>query len=222
MFTRYAIYYTPAGPLAEAGASWLGWDVSKGRAVAHPGANGLDVAALTQRPRKYGFHATLKPPMVLASGTTAAELLAQVEAFCAETRAVTLDGLAITKLGGFFALTPVGDVAALAALAAKIVTAFDGFRAPPDAAELARRRGNGLSPAREANLLRWGYPHVMEEFRFHMTLTGRVKDATGVQEALESHFATALPAPFTLDHLTLAGERPDGMFEQIARFSLSR
>ena len=67
-FDRYAIYFTPQGSLAEAGAAWLGWDLARGRTVAHPDVAGLDVAALTETPRKYGLHATIKPPFVLAEG----------------------------------------------------------------------------------------------------------------------------------------------------------
>ncbi|HBR36147.1 MAG TPA: phosphonate metabolism protein, partial [Sulfitobacter pontiacus] len=63
MFKRYAIYYTPPpGDFARRGAVWLGWDVQAGEAVAHPDIEGLDIAKLTQRPRKYGLHGTVKAP----------------------------------------------------------------------------------------------------------------------------------------------------------------
>ena len=129
-FDRYAIYYTPQGSLAEAGAAWLGWDVARGRAVAHPEVAGLDVAALTQTPRKYGLHATIKPPFVLAEGTTADGLLAEFEALCTRLSPVTLDGLALTPLGRFLALTPEGDTAALNAMAAEVVRGLAFVRRP--------------------------------------------------------------------------------------------
>src|SRR3546814_6742151 len=50
------------------------------------------------------------------------------------------------------------------------------FRAPPSETELARRRAAGLSARQEANLQAWGYPYVMEDFRLHFTLTGRITD----------------------------------------------
>lgn len=221
MFTRYAIYFTPAGALAKAGAAWLGWDVAQGQAAIHPTFEGVDVAALAQTPRKYGFHGTLKPPMVLADGMDAAALQDRLRGFCTQHAPVTLDGLAITRMGRFFALTPIGDVAALRDLAGNIVTGFDTFRAPPSEAELARRRAARLSPAQEAHLVKWGYPYVLDQFRFHMTLTGRAKHTDGVAEALEAHFSPVLPAPFVVDHLTLAGQRADGMFQEIARVPLS-
>ena len=49
------------------------------------------------------------------------------------------------------------------------------FARPPGAAELERRRKAGLSAAQEKMLLRWGYPYVLDEFRFHLTLTGRLQ-----------------------------------------------
>ncbi|WPZ28609.1 DUF1045 domain-containing protein [Sulfitobacter sp. OXR-159] len=222
-FDRYAIYYTPQGSLAEAGAAWLGWDVARGRAVAHPEVAGLDVAALTQTPRKYGLHATIKPPFVLAEGTTADGLLAEFEALCTRLSPVTLDGLALTPLGRFLALTPEGDTAALNAMAAEVVRGLDTFRAPPSEADLARRRQANLTPAQEANLSQWGYPYVMEAFRFHVTLTGKLpkSDLPRVTAALAPYIAPHLPQPFILDSLTLVGQAEDGMFHEVHRAALS-
>ena len=222
-FDRYAIYYTPQGSLAEAGAAWLGWDVARGRAVAHPEVAGLDVAALTQTPRKYGLHATIKPPFVLAEGTTADGLLAEFEALCTRLSPVTLDGLALTPLGRFLALTPEGGTAALNAMAAEVVRGLDTFRAPPSEADLARRRQANLTPAQEANLSQWGYPYVMEAFRFHVTLTGKLpkSDLPRVTAALAPYIAPHLPQPFILDSLTLVGQAEDGMFHEVHRAALS-
>ncbi|MGR3628012.1 MAG: DUF1045 domain-containing protein [Sulfitobacter sp.] len=222
-FDRYAIYYTPQGSLAEAGAAWLGWDVARGQAVAHPEVAGLDVAALTQTPRKYGLHATIKPPFVLAEGTTADGLLAEFEALCTRLSPVTLDGLALTPLGRFLALTPEGDTAALNAMAAEVVRGLDTFRAPPSEADLARRRQANLTPAQEANLSQWGYPYVMEAFRFHVTLTGKLpkSDLPRVTAALAPYIAPHLPQPFILDSLTLVGQAEDGMFHEVHRAALS-
>ncbi|MEM9967954.1 MAG: hypothetical protein AAF755_07640 [Pseudomonadota bacterium] len=69
MFDRYAVYYTPQGALAKLGAAWLGWDSMTGNAVAHPKIDNLELAHLTQAPRKYGMHGTLKAPFYLAENT---------------------------------------------------------------------------------------------------------------------------------------------------------
>lgn len=220
MFTRYAVYFTPDGALAEAGAAWLGWDLATGQPVANPDVAGLDLPKLTQTPRKYGFHATLKPPFVLREGQTVAALHAAFEGFCASAAPVTLDGLTVSHMGRFFAMTPLGDVTQLRALAGTIVSDFDDFRAAPSEDELARRRGAGLSEAQEQHLTRWGYPYVMDQFRFHMTLSGRVENGGDIAPLVEQHFANVLPAPFVVDHLSLAGQRADGMFERITRLPL--
>ena len=99
-YRRYALYYTPPqGEFADFGASWLGWDAVRGAAVAQPDLPGLDIAALTAEPRKYGFHATLKAPFRLAEGARAEDLAAAVATLAAQLRPVTLDGLALTRIG---------------------------------------------------------------------------------------------------------------------------
>ena len=37
-----------------------------------------------------------------------------------------------------------------------------------------RRNPSALTSRQREQLERWGYPYVMEDFRFHMTLTGRL------------------------------------------------
>lgn len=220
MYRRYAVYVTPDAPLAALGAAWLGWDIATGRPVPQPGIDGLDLPAITKRPRKYGFHATVKPPMALVQGTTADAVLRAAQDAALAMRPVTLDGLTVTRIGRFLALTPLGDTRALTRLAAHMVTTLDPFRASATAEELARRRARPLSPAQEENLTRWGYPHVMDEYRFHITLTGALKDAEGTAPLVAAHFAPMLPKPYVISHLTLAGEDAEGMFHTIARLPL--
>ena len=225
-YHRYAIYVTPRpGPLAGFGAAWLGWDLVAGAPCPHPDLPGLPrpVAEITATPRKYGFHGTIKPPFRLAEGCDADALAADLAAFCAATGPVTLAGLGLRRLGRFLALCPVGATDSLDALAAAVVARFDPFRAPPGAEELARRRAQRLTPRQDALLQRWGYPHVMEEFRFHMTLTGALPEAdlAAVEAALAPVLAPLLPAPFIVDALTLLGADGEGRFHQIARVPLT-
>jgi hypothetical protein len=223
VFGRYAIYVTLDGPLAGFGAAWLGWDISTGRPVALPQDTDLDLEAITRTPRKYGLHATIKPPFRLAEGQSRATLEADFAAFCAAEPAVTVDGLRLSRIGPFLALTAVGDPGGLERLAARAVEHLDPFRAPPGEEDLRRRRAAGLTPAQDALLLRWGYPYVMEEFQFHITLSGALDAATvrRVEAVLEPRLAPLLPAPFRVGHLTLAGEDEEGMFHAIHRVALS-
>ena len=93
---------------------------------------------------------------------------------------------------------------------------FDMLRAPPNAAELAKRRRAGLSARQEALLQRWGYPYTEEEFQFHMTLTDSLHDvdadvANAMREAAEQVFAAASDAaPLLLDGLTIFREDQQG------------
>ncbi len=224
-FTRYAIYFAPP---AEAGwtrfaTQWLGWDMETGQPVAHPDIAGVDVSSVTEVPRKYGLHATMKPPFRLAQGQSFDSLHAACAEFAATRAPVVLDGLEIARLGRFLALRPVGDTAALNALAAGCVRELDAFRAPAPQSELDRRRGAGLRPEQEANLVQWGYPYVMEVFRFHITLSGRLDKPTltTVQTTLEDRLAPLLPNPFQINDLTLVGEAEDGRFHMIHRYALS-
>jgi putative phosphonate metabolism protein len=216
-FKRYGVYFTPRpGIFAQAGASWLGWDIARGLTLPSPEPE------LTARPRKYGFHATMKPPFSLAKGETRDALQAAVEALCTGMAPVVLQRLEINRIGSFMAFTAQGETEPLGALASRCVRELDAFRAPPSEAELERRRQASLTPEQEANLRRWGYPHVMESFRFHMTLTGPVPrgDRERILPALSRHFANTLVEPFVIDSLTLVGEAQDGFFHEIERFAL--
>lgn len=224
-FTRYAIYFAPPHGAAwsQFGASWLGWDMETGEALPHPEVEGLDVAAITATPRKYGLHATMKPPMRLAKVYTLADLEAACAALAATQAPVTLEGLQLARLGRFLALRPVGDESALNALAAACVRDLDPFRAPAPEAELARRRANGLSPTQEQNLVTWGYPYVLDQFRFHITLTGKLPkpELPSVEAALQAHLIPLLPAPFVIADLALMGEDAEGKFHLIHRYALT-
>lgn len=222
MFRRYAVYYTPEGSLAEVGAAWLGWDLAKGARVPHPDIPGLDAAALTAKPRRYGLHGTIKPPFFLQKGTTEEELHDQLTQLCGQLPPVTLDGLELAKMPGFVAVKPIGSSITLAKMASQVVTQLDGFRAPPTEEELARRRRRRfLSAAQEQHLANWGYPYVMDQFRFHITLTGRVGDTEEILAGLKPYFAPHLPARFGISSLTLVGQDAAGMFHEIRRYSLT-
>jgi putative phosphonate metabolism protein len=225
VITRYAVYYAPGeGALADFAARWLGWDPAGGRAVAHPVVRGLPqrLDDITATPRKYGFHGTIKAPFHLLEGTRADDVKAALAGLCDQLAPVTLPGLRLQCLGGFVALTPHGGIAELGDLAATVVARLDGFRAPPSAAEIARRKPDRLSPNQRDNLARWGYPHVMDDFQFHLTLTGDlpVAQAQAVLRILGPMIMPLVPVPFVIDSLCLFGEAEDG-FHLLHRYPLT-
>lgn len=225
-YKRYAIYYAPdPGPLADFGAAWLGWDAEAGTARAHLRLQGLPmrISELTATPRRYGFHATIKPPFRMVEGSDIALLHRSAAALAGQLKPVLIDGLTLSRLSGFLALTPRGDTRALNALAGSVVQALDGFRAPLSQAELAGRDLDRLSARQRRFLGRWGYPYVMEEFRFHMTLTGPLKDpeADRTRAVLAQVLEPLIDRPLRIASLCLFGEAEDGRFHNLHRYTLS-
>lgn len=224
--SRFAIYWAPkAGRFADATSAWLGWDAISGRDVPHLAVDGLPRPAseITASPRTYGFHGTIKPPFRLSEGASAEDLDLALRSLCLAHPPLLPGDLSIARLGGFVALTPRGDEAGLRALAATVVRELDRFRAPATEAEIARRMPDRLTSRQKSNLLRWGYPYVMEDFRFHLTLTGELPLAETVQveRALSPILGPVLPHPFVIDSLCLFGQsKHDGRFRLLHRYPL--
>ena len=225
-FTRFALYFAPEpGPLADFGAAWLGWDLAAGQTVPRCPVSGLPlpIEQITETPSKYGLHGTIKPPFHLAVGSSLLELEDTARALCARQAPVTLNGLELTRLGGFLALTVPGETSALQRLAATMVEGLDACRAAPAGGGPITCPKARLSDRQEALLTRWGYPYVMEEFRFHITLSGKMPKAQAeqVKAALVPHLEPLLPSPFVVRSLCLAGEDAAGMFHLVHRYTLS-
>jgi putative phosphonate metabolism protein len=228
---RFAIYFVaaPDTALYRFGAAVLGYDCYTGEPVEHlhgAGLTQIDWAALTAEPRTYGFHATLKAPFRLRDELEPATLLADVRTFAASIRSIPILQPAVGLIGGFVAIVPRAPSPALERLAADCVTAFDRFRRPVTPEERSRRAAAGLSQRQTTYLERWGYPYVFEEFRFHMTLTGRIEaDRRRVIHALlQDAFARrcGLEA-IALDRLALMRQdQPDAQFHVIAHVPVSR
>jgi putative phosphonate metabolism protein len=179
---RYALYFAPEerSALYEFGRHWLGRDTVSGKPVSSfsiPGLSQERVRELTESPRHYGFHGTLKPPFHLAEGFNVKELYSAAGSLAMELSPLPLGFLELRWLDTFLALVPPNPGKELYDLAAACVRRLDPFRAPHSGEELARRRASGLTENQERLLARWGYPYVMEEFRFHLTLTGPMKDS---------------------------------------------
>lgn len=226
---RYALYFAPdpASPLWGFGSGTIGYDAATGVSappVAPPGIGAIDWSAATEEPRRYGFHATLKAPFELHEDATEAALIAHLADFAANTAALPDIPLVTAALGAFIALVPEAPDAGLNDLAFRTVEAFEPFRAPISPADRARRLASPLTPRQIAYLDRYGYPYAREDFRFHMTLTGKLRAAEiePVRAALSLAHAAAVPSPETpVDSIALfrQAER-QGPFRIIARNAL--
>jgi hypothetical protein len=219
---RFAIYAAPGTGSADAAGAllrerveqWLGRSASGDPVTpgVPAGWTREAVDAMTASARRYGFHATFKAPFHLAEGRTPEELDAALARFAARRAGVAVPRLSLARLDGFFALVPGAEAAELHALADEVVTGFDGFRAPAGEAELARRDPASLT-ARQRELLKaWGYPYVLDEFRFHLTLTDRIPDGqqSSVRRTPIGWFAASLGATVPVDALALFTEAEPG------------
>ena len=209
---RVAIYAAPRArdPLWAFGSRMIGYDAASGEAVSRPPPLGLSAerwAALTADPRRYGFHATLKAPFTLSNATTLAHLSEAVRVFCEGAHSLAPLGLEVRMIGDFLALVPIAAPNELQCFAASVMKSFDEFRSPLSPAERERRLAAGLTERQIVNLDRWGYPYVLEDFRFHMSLTGKVRDEAlrhELKEALDEIFQRETSgALFALDALVL-------------------
>lgn len=229
---RYAIYYAPApgSALWRFGSAAIGYDAATGDEVActpPPGFSPQEWHAATEEPRRYGFHATMKAPFHLtdlraADGGADAAALARLKAsfadFCRDRSSTRLAGLAVRDLDGFIALVPSGDASGVETLAQDCVEVFEPFRAPLSDADRARRLNAPLTERQIAQLDRYGYPYVGADFRFHMTLTGRLPDSPreAALATLAARFAGEVPGgSVDIDRLALF-EQPN----RVARFRI--
>ena len=229
MTRRYALYFAPpaAHPLWQVGCDWLARDPESGTAGTG--------ASHRAEPRRYGFHATLKPPFALRDGLAESQLLAALAAWVRGRGVFEMPALAVATLGDFVALRSVArDATApglpLRALADDCVRAFDVFRRPLSSAEAARRLTPELDADQRGNVDRWGYAHVFDHWRFHMTLSDSLlRSAEGDRVRAElladatRHFACALAQPLRCDGVALFVEDAPGVdFRLARRFEFAR
>ncbi|PWR23328.1 DUF1045 domain-containing protein [Zavarzinia compransoris] len=228
MASRYAVYWAPpaAGALHRLGAHWLGRDPATGATPAQPLLSPITPARfadLTADARRYGFHATLKPPIRLVDGAGRDDLLAAVARAAAGFPAFEAPGLKVGRVGGFLALVPEGDMAPWRRLSDHFVRDLDPLRAAAGAAELEKRRAAGLTPAQDANLTAWGYPYLFDEWRFHMTLTCRLTspERERVEVGALGHFAGVPGKPVAVTEVAVFEQADDGPFQIISRHALN-
>lgn len=226
---RYAVYFAPHcdSPWRAFGAAWLGRDEIEDAPWPQPADGGhgtADIAALTAGPRRYGFHATLKAPFRLSGGHSGDDLLTRLRQLARQHRCVPLGRLEPVWMDGFVALVPAAAPPALHPLAAACVIELDDMRAPATPAERERRSIPADDVRGHELMERYGYPHVLERFRFHMTLTGPVAAQVAQNTIAQLRPAVARlneQAPLLLDRLCLfAQPSPHASFRRLADVEL--
>jgi hypothetical protein len=201
---RYGVYYAPErdSDLDRFGAAWLGRDNESVPPVAPVPPDGLSQGALspedwraaTESPRHYGFHGTLMPPFAPLPGVGGAGIVDRLETLAGSLEPFDLAPLSVRVIGSFLALVPEEQVR-LAGAAEACLRAMTPLRVPATPEENEARRAAHLTPAQSRLLDEWGYPYVLSEFRFHITLTGRVEDPD--RRARLADVLSGLAAPVT-------------------------
>jgi hypothetical protein len=200
----------------KAASQWLG---TSSRKIA--GISTAEMESLLQGPNHYGFHATIKPPFRLKTGYTLNDVEKELATFTKGMESFLLPPLEIARIDNFFCLKPVCDSTAINNLAMEVVRRFDYFRQPSEEKELARRRTAGLSNRQEHLLLKWGYPYVLDEFRFHLTLTGKIENERQVEPLrceLSNRFDQVIQEPVYFDGLSLFVQDGNSAFAEYKRF----
>ncbi|MFG1347514.1 DUF1045 domain-containing protein [Xanthobacter autotrophicus DSM 431] len=226
---RYALYLAPPADSAlwRFGSSVLAHDAETGAQPTPPVLAGFDAEtwhAMTEEPRRYGFHGTLKAPFRLADGFTEHALEDAVTDFAREHHPFDLPPLVLRAIGTFIALVPPFPVPKLEHLARCAVEELDLLRAPLSVQEIARRRPERLSARQRGYLDTYGYPYVLDEFRFHMTLTGPLPDGErdhALNALAGAYAASGADVPVPVPDVGLYVQEPaGGRFRLARRFEL--
>lgn len=204
---RYALYFAPPAehPLWQAGCTWLGRDAQAGAALTPPAREQVST------PWRYGFHATLKAPMHLKPGLKEADFLQAVQAWASHQQAFLMPELEVAELSDFLALRPVPTVQAdhpLRRLADACVLELDPWRAALTPAQQTRYQQAALTPRQQGHVERLGYAHVLDDWRFHMTLSNGLDkpERAALKPLTQAHFAAALREPLWCSELCVFTE----------------
>ncbi|GGA28142.1 DUF1045 domain-containing protein [Dyella nitratireducens] len=209
---RYAVYFCPAaGSELEAfGREWLSTD-------AVPGVTSERLRVLTSNVRRYGWHATLCAPFALAEQARYDDVRENVADIAQRTQAFEF-ALHLDRLAGFLALRPSAGETPAWMLAERCVRRLNALRAPVTD-EAWQRKAVKLDAVERSLFRQFGYPYVLDRYRFHMTLCAPAsEEEESALQAWLSPWVASLP-PARIDAMTICREAEPGQpFEQIERF----
>lgn len=211
---RYAVYFCPAAgsALDVLGRAWLSVE-------ALPGVSAERWRALTVHVRRYGWHATLCAPFALIESANYDDLRREVAGIARQASVIELP-LRLDHLASFLALRPSSSEERVKLLSEHCVRHLNALRAP--ATDVAwQRRAPHLDDIELALFRQFGYPYVLDRYRFHLTVSAPAGDAE--EHAVQTWFAARLAHPIVarIDALTLCCEKQPGQaFEQIERIPL--
>jgi len=228
---RHAAYFAPAlqSQAWELGSRWLGRCAHRLIPLQQPqferlGSEGFE--HLTRSPRLYGWHATLKAPFELKSNASLDELQMAFQLLAQKTVSAFHVPLKLVEMGDFLALVPSQPSPDLQMFEAHCVRELHPLALPLSEAERKRRTGKGLTLRQTELLLEWAYPYVMDQFQFHMTLSGSLHNVdphlkSDLKAAAQEWFSPLLVNGIDIDAVTwFSQDQQHGDFRWVERFEL--
>ena len=230
---RYALYLAPPreSELWRFGCDVVGRDALTGDShdgFALEGYTPQAWRSVTDGPRRYGFHATLKAPFRLRLDLDVADLTDCLAEFARKFAPFDAGELVVGAIPtgdgrAFVALKPEDGLKELRSFEGSVVRTLDSLRAPLALGDRERRQPARLTPRQAYYLDAWGYPYVLDEFRPHFTLTNAIAGADRVARLLQQEFRLRVASPaLRVDALTLFGESAPGGEFRSRRFPLGR
>ena len=228
---RHAAYFSPAldSQAWQLGSHWLGRNAHQLVAIKQPEFKGLSAQffeQVTRAPRLYGWHATLKAPFELNSNVSLEDLRNAFKKLSFDSVNAFHVPMKLDDMGDFLALVPSHYSQELQALADICVHALHPLALPLSEAEIQRRSSSGLTARQHELLAQWAYPFVMDQFQFHMTIKGSLKDCDpqhkdGLKAAAIEWFAPILENGMNIDAVTwFSQDQKHGDFRWVERFEL--
>jgi hypothetical protein len=128
--------------------------------------------------------------------------------------------LRLMLLSGFPVLSAKAVMEPFFALEKSLLETLSPMFLPPDPQSLARR--GKLNSRQIENFWKWGYPFVLNDHRFHLTL-GDVGSSDEYIKALKGYFAPSLLNSLAISKVSLCVQNaPDGKFMLLKDFPLSK
>jgi hypothetical protein len=211
MTYRYAVYYVPElqSDFYALGSSLLGYSIREGGRIHYPVLPGVkSVGEFTRKAAVYGFHATIVAPFQTEASREA--ICSGLEKAVEGHAPFRLNKLEMTLLRGFPVLLTSEPMEALSRLEQSLLETLSPMFLPPDPASLQRR--GGLSPRQLEYFWKWGYPFVLDEHCFHLTL-GDSEAPDYFLTALKGYFPEGMLEKLTLSKVSLCiQEKKEGPF----------
>jgi hypothetical protein len=230
---RHAAYFAPAlnSQAWDLGSQWLGRCARNSTPLDPPRFKNISSELfdnLTSTPRLYGWHATLKAPFELNKNSSLEELRTAFKQLAHNTEEAFHLPLKLLEFGDFLALVPSQPSPELQKFAAQCVQELHSFALPLSESELQRRTGAGLTARQKELLKEWGYPFVMDQFQFHLTLSGSLKHVDhqvkeDLKTAAQSWFAPLLENGLFVDSVSwFTQDQKNGNFRWVERFEFGK